>query len=73
MLRWFRHVERMNGERMAKRVYNSGAQRERGRERRTRVWMNGVKEAVPNIGLSLEPVGVTVQDRAEWIGLVNML
>ena len=40
VLRWFGHVERMNDERMANRVYDSGLQ-----GRLTRVWMDGVKEA----------------------------
>ena len=38
VLRWFGHVERMDDERMAKRVYDSGVQGRRGRGRPTRVY-----------------------------------
>ena len=31
VLRWFGHVERMDGERMAKRIYGSGVEGRRGR------------------------------------------
>ena len=35
-----------------------------------RVWMDGVKEAVTNRGLTLYLARVTVHDGAEWRGLV---
>ena len=41
------------------------------RGRPTRVWMDGVKEAVTNRGLTLEMTRVTVYDRADYRGLVN--
>ena len=41
------------------------------RGRPTRLWMDGVKEAVTNRGLTLEQARVTVHDRAEWRSLVN--
>ena len=71
VLRRFGHVERIDDERNAKRVYDSGVQGRRVRGRPTRVWMDGVKETVTNKGLTLEQARVTVHDRAEWRGLVN--
>ena len=44
VLRWFGHVERMYGERMAKKIYNSGVEGTRGRGRPNRVWMDGAKK-----------------------------
>ena len=46
MKRWFGHVERMDDERMAKKVYDPGVEEGRGRGRPTEVWMDGVKEAL---------------------------
>ena len=58
-------------ERVAKRAHESGVQGRRGRGRPKRVWMDGVKEAVTNGGLTLEQARVNVHDRAEWRSLVN--
>ena len=41
VLRYFGHVERMDDERMANKVYDSGVQ-----GKPTRIWMDDVKEAV---------------------------
>ena len=71
VLRWFGHVERMNEERVAKRAYDSGVDGRRGRGRPNRVWMDGVKEALNERGLTLEQARVTVHERAEWRRLVN--
>ena len=43
-LKWFGHVDRMDDERMADRVYDSGLQGRQGRGRPTRVWMDGVND-----------------------------
>ena len=39
----------------------------------TRVFMEGVKEAVTNRGFTLEQARVTVHERAEWRGLMNRM
>ena len=54
VLRWFGHVERMDDERMAKRVYDSGVLGRRGRGRPMRVLMDGLMETVTNRGMTLE-------------------
>ena len=71
MLRWFGHVERMNDERMAKRVYVSGVDGRRGRGRPNRVWMDGVKEALNKRGWTLEQAKTIAHDRVEWRRMVN--
>ena len=72
VLRWFGHIERMSEERVAKRVYDSGVDGRRGRGRPNRVWMDGVKEALHERGLTLEQARVNVHDRAEWRRLLNV-
>ena len=54
VLRWFGHVERMDGERMAKRIYGSGVEGRRGRGRPNMGWMEGVKSALRARGLTLD-------------------
>ena len=71
VLRWFGHVERMNDERMAKRVYVSGVEGRQGRGRPNRVWIDGVKEALNKRGWTLEQARTTVHDRVEWRRIVN--
>ena len=61
----------MNDERMAKRVYVSGVDGRRGRGRPSRVWMDGVKEALNKRGWTLEQARTTVHDRVEWRRIVN--
>ena len=71
VLRWYRHVERMNDDRMAKMVHVSGVDGRRGRGRPNRVWMDGVKEALNVRGWTLEQARVNVHDRNEWKRVVN--
>ena len=54
VLRRFGHVERMDGERMAKRIYGSEVDGRRGRGRPNTGWMTGVKSALWAKGLTLE-------------------
>ena len=64
VLRWFGHIEHMDSERMAKRIYDSGLQGRRGRP--NRVWMDGAKAALSERGLTLEHKKRTVHDRLLW-------
>ena len=50
VLRWFGHSKRMNGERMVKKIYDSGVEGTRGRGRPNRVWIDGVKTALSDRG-----------------------
>ena len=60
VLRWF---ERMDGEGMTKKIYNSGVGRTRGRGRPNMVWMDGVKTVLSQRRWALEPERVTVHER----------
>ena len=71
VLRWFGHVERMDEYRMARRVMAevSGG-RVRGRPRLG--WMDGVKVALGNRGMTVEAARQCAKDRKEWRTLVHM-
>ena len=72
VFRWFGHVERMDDYRMARRVLmaevNGG--RERGRPRLG--WMDGVKVALGNRGMTVEAARQCAKDRKECRALVHM-
>ena len=72
VLRWFGHVERMDEYRIARRVLmaeDSGG-RVRGRPRLG--WMDGVKVALGNRGMTEEAAQQCAKDRKEWRALVHM-
>ena len=70
VLRWFGHVERMDEYRMARRVLAevSGG-RVRGRPRLG--WMDGVKVALGNRGMTVEAARPCAKDRKECRALVH--
>ena len=71
LLRWFGHVERMDGERMAKRINGSRVEGRKGRGRPNMGWMAGVKLALRARRLTLEQAREIVHDRPVWRGLIN--
>ena len=72
VLRWFGHVERMDEGRLARRVMMAevGGGRVQGRPRFG--WMEGVKVALSNRGMTVEAVRRCARDRNEWRALVRM-
>ena len=54
VLRWFGHVGRMDEHRMARRVLMAEVSRERVRGRPRLGWMDGVKVALGNRGMTVE-------------------
>jgi hypothetical protein len=71
VLRWFGHMERMKGERLAKRVMKSKVNERNVRGRPKFGWMDGVKAALRNHGMSVEEASVRAMDRGEWRVIVN--
>ena len=65
-LRWFGHVERMEDDRLAKKVHESEMQGPRCRGRPRKGWMDGVKEVLTKRALTIQEVKECVQDRREW-------
>ena len=72
VLRWFGHVERMDEYRMARNVLMAEVSGGRVRGRPRLVWMDGVKVAIGNRGMTVEAARRSAKDRKEWRGLVHM-
>ena len=72
VLRWFRHVERMDEYRMSRRVLMAEVSGGRVRGRPRLGWMDGVKVALGNRGMTVEAARECAKDRKEWRALVHM-
>ena len=66
VLRWFGHVERMVGYRMTRRVLMAEVSGGRVRRRPRLGWMDGVKVALGNRGMTVEAARQFAKDRKEW-------
>ena len=69
VLRWIGHVERMDEYRMARRMLMAGVS---GGLRPKLSWMDGVKVALGNRGMTVEAARQCAKDRKEWRALVHM-
>ena len=72
VLRWFGHVERMDEYRMARRVLMAEVSGGRVRRRPRLGWMDGVKVALGNRGVTVEAARQCAKDRKAWRALVHM-
>ena len=63
MLRWFGHVERMGEYRMARRVLVAEVTGRQVRSRPRLGWMDGVKVALGNRGMTVEAARQCAKDR----------
>ena len=72
VLRWFGHVERMYNYRMARRVLMAEVSGGRVRGRPRLGWMDGVKVALGNRGMTVEAARQCAKSRKEWRALVHM-
>ena len=72
VLRRFGHVERMDEYRMARRVLMAEVSGGRVRGRPRLGWMDGVKVALGNRGMTVEAARQCAKDRKEWRALVHM-
>ena len=72
VLRWFGHVERMDDDRMARRVLMAQVSRGRVRGRPRLGWMDGVKVALGNRGMTVEAERQCAKNRKAWRALVHM-
>jgi hypothetical protein len=66
VFRWYGHLERMEEERVVKRLYMSNVEGSRGRGRPKLRWMDGVKAAVERREANIEYATMCVQDRERW-------
>ena len=72
VLRWFGHVERIDKYRMARRVLMAEVSGGRVRGRPRLGWMDGVKVALGNRGMTVEAARQCTKDRKGWRALVHM-
>ena len=72
VLRWFGHVEKMDYCRLARRVLMAEVSGGRVRGRPRLSWMDGVKVALGNRGMTVEAARQCSKDRKEWRALVHM-
>ena len=72
VLRWFGHVKRMDEYRVARRVLMAEVSGGRVRGRPSLGWMDGVKVALGNIGMTVEAARQCAKDRKAWRALVHM-
>ena len=72
VLRWFGHVERMDEYRMARRVLMAEVSGRRVRGRPRLGWIDGVKVALGNRGMTVEAARQCAKDRKAWRALVHM-
>ena len=66
LLRWYGHVERMEGDRMARRVYEAKVEGKRKKGRPRRRWRECVQERVESKGLNMREAGELAKDRGGW-------
>ena len=72
VLKWFGHVERMDEYRMARMVLMAEVSGLRVRGRPRLGWMDVVKVALGNRGMTVEAARQCAKDRKEWRALVHM-
>ena len=72
VLRWLGHMERMDENRLARRVMMAEVIGGRVRGRPRFGWMEGVKVALGNRGMTVEAGRRCARDRKEWRALVRM-
>ena len=71
MLRLFSHVERMENDRIAKRVYVGDCVGNHSVGRLWKRWINTMKGCLRKRGLDVTQARRMVQDRCEWCGFVR--
>ena len=71
VLRWFGHVERMDNERLLKRVMNAEVDGQRTRGRPRAGWMDGVKKALNKKSMNVTEARERARNRNEWRAIVN--
>ena len=71
VLRWFDHVEKMERDRIAKRIYVGVCAGSRSVGRPRKIWIDTVEECLKKRGLDVRQAKRMLQDRSEWWGFVR--
>ena len=71
VLRWFGHVERMDNERLLKKVTNSRVDGRNVRGRPRIGWMDGVRKALNDRNMDVREASERARNRNEWRAIVT--
>ena len=71
VLRWFGHINRMENDCLLRKVRSAEVVGRNARGRPKFVWMDGVKKALSDRGLSVEEANERARDRNEWRVIVG--
>ena len=71
VLRWFGHVERMDNERLLKKVMNMKVDGRSARRRPRFGWMDGVKRAPNDRRMDMREASERARNRNEWLMIVT--
>ena len=71
VLRWYGHVERMDEERLVKKVVNAKVDGRSMRGRPRYGWMDGVKRALSDRGIDAREASERARDRNGWRAIVT--
>ena len=71
VLRWFGHVERMDNERLLKKVMNAKVDGRSARGRPRFGWMDGVKRALNDRRMNIREASERARNRNEWRMIVT--
>ena len=71
VLRWYGHVERMDNERLLKKVMNAEVDMRSARGRRRFWWMDGVKRALNDKRMDRKEASEHARNRNEWRMIVT--
>ena len=71
VLRWFGHVERMDNERLLKKVMNAKVDGRSARRRPRFGWMDGVKRALNDRRMDVKEASENTRNRNEWRTIVT--
>ena len=71
VLRWFGHVERMDNERLLKKVMNAKVDGRSARGRPRFGWMDGVKRALNDRRMDIREASERARNRNEWRMIVT--
>ena len=73
VLRWFGHLERMNNERLLKKVMNANVDGRSAKGRPRFGWMDGVKRALNDRRMDMREANKCARNRNEWRMIVTQL
>ena len=71
VLRWFGHVERMDNERLLKKVMNARVDGRSARGRPRIGWMDGVRRALNDRRMDVREASERARNRNEWQAIVT--